>query len=104
MRSVGHLWPNHDQRAPRAWFPSSGGGAGWPGACRTIDQIAMSAVSVCRVTLRIFTSRCSYAVACVVVYVVRTVIRALDAEPDAVVLCEDKAVGVAPVAEALVRF
>jgi hypothetical protein len=61
----------------------------------------MSAVSVCRLTLHIFTSRCSYVVACVVVYVVPTVIRALDAEPDAVVLCEVEAVGVASVAVAV---
>ena len=67
-------------------------------------MIAVLVVSVCRVTLRIFISRCSYAVACVVVYVVPTVIRALDAEPDAVVSCEDEAVGVASVAVALVCF
>ena len=92
MRCVGHLWRNHDKRAPRVWFPSSGGGAGCPGACRTIDRIEMSAVSVCRVTLRIFTSRCSYAVACVVVYmyVAPTVIKALDAESDAVICVKMK--------------
>lgn len=69
-----------------------------------IVRTAVSTVSVCRVTLRIFSSRCPCAVACVVVHVLLTVIRALDAVLDAVVLCEEEAVGVASVAVALVCF
>ena len=86
---------------PKLW-PLAGVQAGCELAGRSIGlqcQPCLSVVSLC--TSSLAAARMSLHVRCVVVYVVPTVIRALDAEPDAVVLCEVEAVGVASVAVAV---